>query len=369
MHESLRLLPPIGQVVLAGLTQTLAIVLAKVVLAVRNSDFLANVDAPDCDNVNASLTGNHQLRIGAAVVVCEASRAHEQTGHPIPAAHDDAEVLLADGEIRFLFWRDEDLNTGQILDALVALDKPACDDARLMGCDGVSVGAADFERAVGQVDLGIPAQVLLEVEFLLGSLEGTKEPAKAVGSKQLLFGEVDVGVDNQVRLYDLCDFFLFDATGGMVRGTVLGDGGPVVRLLDRLASMRRISSPATRLCAYPVNESIRQNVIVRGQLRQSQWLLLCAACSYRRRHLGSLGYVFGVLGAKCVAGDQTVVHCAAYSKLGLSSEEASGRVLLKECLMGSNNKERTQIFQLCLLLGDFDLWCGLRSQPQECVVG
>lgn len=65
-----------------------------------------------------------------------------------------------------------------------------------MGCDGVSVGAADFERAVGQVDLGVSAQMLLEVEFLLGSLERIQKPSQTVGCKQFLFGEIDVGFDD-----------------------------------------------------------------------------------------------------------------------------------------------------------------------------
>lgn len=99
-----------------------------------------------------------------------------------------------------------------------------------MGSDCVSVRTADFEGAVGEVDLHVTPQVLLEVKLLLGGLERIVESPEPVSRKQFLFGNIDIWVDNEVGLYDFCDFVFLDTARGMVRGSVLGNRGPVVRL-------------------------------------------------------------------------------------------------------------------------------------------
>lgn len=160
-------------------------------------------------------------------MIREAGRAHEQARQLVSAAHDDTEILLAIGQICLLFWCDYYPDAGKVLDALVALDEATSNDAGFVRSDGVSIGAADFEGAVGEVDLGVSAQVLLEIELLLWRLKRIAKAAKAIGRKQLLFGEVDVRVDNQMGLYNVCDLLLLDAAGCVVRGSVFWNVGPV----------------------------------------------------------------------------------------------------------------------------------------------
>lgn len=59
------------------------------------------------------------------------------------------------------------------------------------------------------------------------------ELAQAVQGQQLGDGQVQIGVDDEVRLDDLGDLLLLDAPRGVVGGAVLGDGGVVERLRVR----------------------------------------------------------------------------------------------------------------------------------------
>lgn len=81
-----------------------------------------------------------------------------------------------------------------------------------MGGDCVSVGAADFEGAVWEVDLHVATEVLSEVGLFLGGLERIEEPPEAVCRKQLLLGEIDIGGDNQMSLDEFTNLVFFDAS-------------------------------------------------------------------------------------------------------------------------------------------------------------
>lgn len=81
-----------------------------------------------------------------------------------------------------------------------------------MGGDSVSVGAADLEGAVGEVDLHVATEVLFEVGLLLGGLERIIEPPEAVCRKQLLLGEVDIRCDDQMVLDEFTNLVFFDTS-------------------------------------------------------------------------------------------------------------------------------------------------------------
>lgn len=114
--------------------------------------------------------------------------------------------------------------------------------------DSVPVGAADLKGAIGQVDLEVATHVLLKVESLLGGLEGIVEPLQAVVRKQLLLGQVEIGLDNEMGLYYLCDFVFLDAARRVVGGSVFGNCGPV-ECLGRENACQPIS---LCLCAHEV---------------------------------------------------------------------------------------------------------------------
>jgi hypothetical protein len=69
--------PAVDASIFTRLAQTLAIVLAKVVVAVGHSDFLADVNVPSSHDFHTSLARSLQLRIGIAIVIRKASWAHK----------------------------------------------------------------------------------------------------------------------------------------------------------------------------------------------------------------------------------------------------------------------------------------------------
>lgn len=94
-----------------------------------------------------------------------------------------------------------DLDTSQVLDALVASYESAGNNARLVCRYRISIGAANLKWAIGKVDLGVSSQVLLEIKLLLSGLEPIIKASQAVGRKQLCFSQVEVWLDNDVVLY------------------------------------------------------------------------------------------------------------------------------------------------------------------------
>lgn len=175
--------------------------------------------------------------------------------------------------------------------------------------DRVSVRAADFEGAVGEVDLHVASEVLFEVGLLLGGLERIAEPPEAVGRKQLLLGEVDIGSDNQMCLDEFANLVFFDTSRGVVRRSVLGNCGPIPGLQASQPSLRSLALQSLPErgnwdSAYPIDKGICEHVIVGGQLRQGQRVLLCTAgCA---GHLGHIGRC--AAGNKCRAGRGGVVR-------------------------------------------------------------
>lgn len=133
--------------------------------------------------------------------------------------------------------------------------------------DRVSVRAADFEGAVGEVDLHVASEVLFEVGFLLGGFERITEPPEAVGREQLLLGEVDIGGDNQMCLDEFADLVFFDTSRGVVRRSVLGNCGPIPGLQASQPSMRSfmlqsLPGRGNWVSAYPIDKGICEHVIV-----------------------------------------------------------------------------------------------------------
>jgi hypothetical protein len=74
--------------------------------------------------------------------------------------------------------------------------------------------------------------VRLEVILLLRRLEGTIKLLQPVDGEQAFFGGGKVLRDDEMRLDDLGDVFLPDAARGVIRGAVLWDCCPVIRLLS-----------------------------------------------------------------------------------------------------------------------------------------
>lgn len=161
-----------------------------------------------------------------------------------------------------------------------------------MGRNSISVCAADFEGTVGEVDLHVPSQMLLEVDLFFGCLQRIAEPPETVGRKQFLFGDIDVRIDDEMRLYDFGNLFLFDAAGGVIRGSVFRNGGPVVRLMLRSATIaptvRRTSQRSiahTRSTSASVSISSYEEICAKVSVRFFALFAILAGAILRPRYL------------------------------------------------------------------------------------
>jgi hypothetical protein len=89
-----------------------------------------------------------------------------------------------------------------------------------------------------------------KVVLLLRCLQRIVKPLEAVCRKQLRFGNLEIGVYNQMRLDNVGDIFFPDPSRGMVGRAVLGDCGPVVGLEDSEVSRRLArGAPQSRMCS------------------------------------------------------------------------------------------------------------------------
>ena len=97
-----------------------------------------------------------------------------------------------------------------MLDGLVGLDEAPCGNAGLVSDNGVAVGRIDFEGAIWEVNGHVAAQVASEIILFLAGFERVIKPFQPVGRKQLLFGRIEVLVEDYVGLDDFADLALFD---------------------------------------------------------------------------------------------------------------------------------------------------------------
>lgn len=223
-------MPAISGFVFARLAEALAIVFTKVTFTVGDGDFLADLDGANGHNFDAGLTRGPQHGIRIAVVVGKASGSHEETGAFAPRAHDDAEILLARGNLLLLLGRHGDLDAREIFDRLIALNVAASHDASLVCHNGVAIRGTDLKGTVGHVDVDIASEVISEVGLFFLGFEAVAEPAQAVDLEQFLDRSINVLVEDNFVLEDFGDDRFRDAARGVVGRSILGNSCPVIYL-------------------------------------------------------------------------------------------------------------------------------------------
>lgn len=99
-----------------------------------------------------------------------------------------------------------------------------------MGNNCVSVRRVDLPGAIGHVDLQVSSEMSPEVLPLLVGFQAIAKPSESISCQQLLLSSVQVLVNDDFILDNLCNFLLSYSTGWVICRLVLRDRCPVKHL-------------------------------------------------------------------------------------------------------------------------------------------
>lgn len=238
--------PAVADSPFARQAEAFAVIDTKVVLTVRNSDFLTNVDVSGRDNLHALRPADHQSPVRVAIVVREAGGPKKQRWRLLPARHDDAEILPVQIQVLLLFTGHCDKGSAEILDLFTSLDELPGTNRCFVSRDGVAVSGGDFEWTLREINLDVLAQVPPEPLLLPVVRQPGHVLAQPWQREKLLLGLGDVFCDNDMVQEDARDIVLPDASRSDVLGPVLAGIRPEVSLESIVRRARDISKRITQ---------------------------------------------------------------------------------------------------------------------------
>lgn len=153
------------------MTQTLAVINAKVVLSVGNRDLFPLVDVTHGYDGHALVASSCQAAIGITVMVGKTSRTQKEGWGLAATRHHNTEVFAGQAEIQFFFMGHRHKRSTQVFDLLALFDESAGADRSLMLRDNVSISRGDLKRTVWKIHLNVLAEVSAEPLLLSRATE------------------------------------------------------------------------------------------------------------------------------------------------------------------------------------------------------
>lgn len=153
------------------MTQTLAVINAKVILSVGNRDLFSLVDVSRGHDRHALVTPSCQATVGITVMIGKTSGTQKERWGFAATRHHNAEVFAGQAEIQLFFMGHRHESSTQVFDLLALFNEPASTDCSLMLRYDVSIGRGDLKRTVWKIHLNVLAEVSAEPLLLSGATE------------------------------------------------------------------------------------------------------------------------------------------------------------------------------------------------------